>query len=97
MPKNALQVPKLKSSRCRFPSRVTTVKRTRRGKLVACCSGAAVAVDPAAVVAGNKTGSAALHVADGVAGCTDTGALAITAIVFIMRSGSGADGEGKSE
>jgi hypothetical protein len=65
--------------------------------LVACGSGAAVAVDPAAVVAGNETGSAALHVADGIAGGTDTGALGITAVVDIMRSRSRADGEGESE
>lgn len=98
MPINALQVPTLGPSKFRrFSSRVTAEKWTRRRKLVACCSGAAISVDPAAVVAGNETGSAALHFADGIAGVTDTVALVVTAIADIMRSRSGADGEGKCE
>jgi len=96
MPLKALLFPALrpsKFSRSGLSGRPATEKRTRGGELVACCSGATVAVNPAAVVAGNETGTAALHFADRIA-CADAAAL-VTAVV--LRSGGGRDGDGKSE
>jgi hypothetical protein len=68
--------------------RISTEKWTGSGELVTSRSWATIPVDPSAVIAGDETAAATLHIADRRAGATDTA----WARGWVTRSRSRRDG-----